>query len=115
VDTKEEADTVSDMAGEKKQRRKRRSFTDEFKVGAVRLVIEEGKSIPSVADDLDLTETALREWVKQAKADAGIGKPGALTSTERQELTNLRKQVRELEMERALLKKWVAYTAKGNG
>jgi len=43
----------------KKPRRPRREFTAEFKAGAVKLV-QEGKSIPQVAKDLDLTESALR-------------------------------------------------------
>jgi putative transposase len=82
---------------EKKQRRQRRSFSPEFKAGAVKLVLEEGKSVAEVARDLDLTETAFRKWVEQAKADRGQGKPGALTSEERAELSQLRKRVRQLE------------------
>lgn len=103
------------MDEEKKRRRPRRSYTDEFKAGAVALVVRDGKTVAQVARDLDLTVSALRNWVDQARADAGRGKPGALTTEERHELTRLGKQVRELEMERALLKKWVAYSAKGNG
>ena len=103
------------MGETRKPRRPRRSYTDEFKAGAVRLVTDEGKTVMQVARDLDLTPSALRLWVDQVRADMGKGKPGALTTAERQELARLRKQVRELEMERALLKKWVAYTAKGNG
>src|SRR5437879_3896919 len=44
----------------KRQKRPRRSFTDDFKAGAVRLVLDEGKTIPQVGRDLDLTESALR-------------------------------------------------------
>ena len=40
------------------------SSTDEFKASAVRLVLDEGKTVGAVARDLDLTETALREWVR---------------------------------------------------
>ena len=50
-------------------RRPRRRFDEDFKAQAVRLVLDEGKSVGSVARDLDLTETALREWVKRARAD----------------------------------------------
>jgi transposase-like protein len=50
-------------------------------------VLEGGRTIPQVARDLDLTESALRGWVDQARADGGTGKPGALTSSEREELT----------------------------
>ena len=74
--------------------RSRRSFTEEFKVGAVRLVLEEGKSVCAAARDLDLTESSLRNWVERARADAGKGKPGALTSAEREELSRLRKENR---------------------
>lgn len=46
-------------------RRARRAFTDEFRAGAVRLVLDEGKTIPQVARDLDLTQSALRTWVER--------------------------------------------------
>ena len=104
--------TVSIMAGESKPKRKRRSFTDEFRAGAVRLVQEGAKSLPQVARDLDLTESSLRTWVERARADKGEGKPGALTTAEREELAALRKKVRNLEMERDFLKKAAAFFAK---
>ena len=91
----------------KRQKRPRRSFTDEFKAGAVRLVLDEGKTIPQVARDLDLTQSALRTWVERARADRSKGKTG-LTSEERAELARLRKEVRELRMEREILKKAAA-------
>jgi transposase-like protein len=68
-------------------KRKRRKFTAQFKAEAVRLCQVGDRSVGQVARDLDLTETALREWVKIAEVDAGKGPPGALTSTEREELT----------------------------
>jgi len=92
-------------------RRKRRSFTPEEKADAVRMVREVG-SIGKVARDLDLTETCLREWVKQADIDAGKGPEGALTSEELQELRLLRRRVRILEMERDFAKKAAAFFAK---
>ena len=85
-------------------KRKRRAFTAEFKAEAVRLVRESGKSVPTVARELDLTETALRSWVRQAEVDAGRGAPGALTSEEREELGRLRRETRTLRMEREILK-----------
>jgi transposase len=93
-------------------KRKRRAFTTEFKVEAVRLVRESGKSVPTVARELDLTETALRSWVRQAEVDAGRGAPGALTSEEREELGRLRRETRTLRMEREILKKAAAFFAK---
>lgn len=94
------------------KKRQRRSFTDEFKAEAVRLVLEEGKTVAAVARDLDLTETAFRKWVEQARADKSKGKQGSVTSAEKEELAALRKKVRELTMERDILKKAAAFFAK---
>src|SRR4029450_10940910 len=104
---------MSTMA-DRKPKRARRSFTEEFKAGAVRLVLDEGKSVGAAARDLDLTESSLGNWVEQARADRGKGKPGVLTSSERDELGRLRKEVRELRMERDVLKKATALFAKGH-
>ena len=104
---------MSDMAEGKKQKRPRRQFTDEFKAGAVHLVLDEGKSVPQVARDLDLTESSVRNWVDRARADRTQGKTG-ITTAEREELAALRKKVRQLEMEREILKKAAALFAKEN-
>ena len=95
-------------------RRKRRKFTDEQKAEAVRLAREVG-SIGQVATDLDLTESALRSWVKQAEVDEGKGPEGALTTEELKELRQLRREVRTLRMERDFLKKAAAFFAKESG
>ena len=87
------------------RKRKRRTFTGEFKREAVRLCEVGERSIAQVAKDLDLTETALREWVKRAEIDAGKGPVGALTTEEREELTRLRRENKRLQMEREILKK----------
>ena len=93
-------------------KRKRRSFTKEFKAEAVRLCQLGDRTVRQVALDLDLTETALREWVKRAEVDAGEGPPGALTTAEREELTRLRRENKRLQMEREILKKAAAFFAK---
>ena len=76
-------------------------------VGAVRLVLDEGKTVGAVARELDLTPSALGNWVRQARADRSQGKTG-LTTEERTELARLRKENRELRMERDILKKVAA-------
>ncbi len=101
---------VSNME-QAKRKRARRSFTDEFKAGAVRLVLDEGKTVAQVARDLDLTASALGGWVNQARADRTDGKTG-LTTAEREELAQLRKENRTLRMERDFLKKAAAFFAK---
>jgi transposase len=93
-----------------KRRRARRQFDEEFKTQAVRLVLDDGKSIGSVARDLDLTESAPRNWVERARADRTHGKTG-LTTTEREELARLRKENRILREEREILKKAAAFFA----
>jgi transposase len=94
------------------EKRKRRRFTDEFKAKAVDLVASSGKSVAEVGRDLDLTVSSLRNWVKQAEIDDGRGPAGALTTAERQELGQLRKDVRVLKEEREILKKAAAFFAK---
>ena len=67
------------------EKRKRRSFSKEYKAEVVALIRKGGKSIGAVASDLDLSETAVRRWVSQAEIDSGGGPSGALTTAERVE------------------------------
>ena len=92
-------------------RRKRRTFTEEFKQQAARLVLEEGKTMAQVCRELDLVPTAFREWVERARADRSGGKTG-LTTAERDEVVRLRKALRIAEEERDILKKATAFFAK---
>lgn len=75
---------MEDMAS--RPRRARRVFTPEFKAEIVEVCRRGDRTIDQVAKDFDLTETAVRAWVKQADLDAGTRSDG-LTSAERQELT----------------------------
>ena len=93
-------------------RRARRVFSEEFRAGAVRLVLDEGKTAGAVARDLDLTQSALRSWVVRAQAERTKGKSGGLTTVEREELARLRKENRQLRLERDLMKKATAFFAK---
>jgi transposase len=94
------------------KRRKRRVYTPEFKAEAVRLVRSPGRNVAQVARELDLTETSLRSWVKQADIDENKDPQGSLTTEERSELTRLRRELRTVEQERDFLKKAAAYFAK---
>ena len=95
---------------EKKQRRARRQFTDEFKAEAVRLCRVGDRTIKEVAKGLDLTETALRDWVRRAEPE---GEPQvALKETEREELSRLRRENKRLQMEREILKKAATFFVK---
>ena len=93
-------------------KRRRRKFTNEFKAETVKLILESGKTVAKVARELDLTESSVRNWLKQAEIDSGEGPPGALTTEEREEFRRLQREVRELRMEREILKKATAFFAK---
>lgn len=89
--------------------RARRVFSEEFKVEAVNLAKASGQTVAQVARDLDVTDSVLRSWIHRGQ------QPGAgseLSSSERQELEQLRKENQVLRMERALLKKAAAFFAK---
>ena len=92
--------------------RKRRKFTPEFKAETVKLIRESNRSVGGICKELDLTETAVRRWLKQAEIDEGKGPSGALTTDELEELRRLRREVRELRQEREILKKATAFFAK---
>jgi transposase len=96
---------------ERKQPRQRRSFTPQFKAEIVELCQRGDRSIGRVARDFDLTETAVREWVRQAERDAGTG-DGGLSSAERQELAALRRENRQLREDLGVLKRATAFFAK---
>jgi transposase len=94
---------------ERKQPRARRSFTPAFKAEIVELCQCGDRSIGQVARDFDLTETAVREWVRQAERDAGTPGDGGLTSAERQELSALRRENRRLRQDVEILKRATAF------
>ena len=95
-----------------RERRKRGSFTPEYKRQVVELIRSSGRSIRQVAHELDLTENAVRVWGKQADIDDGKGPKGALTTEEREELRRLRQENSRLLEEREILKKATAFFAK---
>jgi transposase len=95
---------------ERKSPRPRRSFSPEFKAEVIALV-HHGRTVGNVAKELDLTETAVRVWGKQAELDAGTRSDG-LTTAERAELAQLRKELRETREERDILKRAVVFFAR---
>ena len=105
---------MAHMAEGTSKQRPRRSFTDEFKAGAVRLVLDEGKTVSQVGRDLDVAQSVIGNWVKQARADRSHGKTG-LTTEERAELARLRREVKDLRLQRDILKKAAAFFAKESG
>ena len=94
----------------KKRPRRRRSFTPEFKAEIVDACRRGDRSVGQVARDFDLTETAVRAWVKQADVDAG--RVDGLTTAEREELAQLRRENRRLREDVEILKRATAFFVK---
>ncbi len=90
--------------------RRRRAFTSEFKAEIVEQCLRGDRSVGQVSRDFDLTETAVREWVKQAQRDAG-GRLDGLMSEERDELAKLRRENRRLREDVDILKRATAFFA----
>lgn len=83
-----------------------------FRIEALELIRSSGKSIPVLARDLGVSDQTLRNWQRQAQVEAGQGRPGELTSAERDELRRLRREVKVLQQEREILRKAAAFFAK---
>ena len=92
------------------QRRRRRAFTPAFKGEVVELCRKGDRTIPEVARDLNLTESAVRRWVVQAEIDRGR-RPGP-TSSEQAELAQLRRENRQLREDLGIMKRAAAFFAK---
>ena len=102
---------MESMGSSGKKLRQRRSFTPEFKAEIVELCQRGDRSAGQVAGDFDLTETSVREWVKQAGCDAGTVSDGGLTTDARKELAQLRRENRRLREDVEILKRATAFFA----
>jgi len=92
---------------------KRAVYTDEFKFDAVRLVLDEGLTKAEVSRRLGVNQNSLGKWVKAYKQNGEVAFPGKGRQTpEQEELRRLREEVRELKMEREILKKATAFFAR---
>ena len=98
-----------ETVAKRKKPRARRSFTPEFKADIVEQCGKGDRSIAQVARDFDLTETAVREWCRQAEVDDGR-RPG-LVSAERDELAQLRRENRRLREDVEILRRATAFFA----
>lgn len=85
------------------------AYPPEFKAEAVRLVASSDRSLSRLAKDLGVADQTLRNWVQHAEIDDGVRE--ALTPNEREELHQLRREVRTLRQEREILKKAAAFFA----
>lgn len=92
--------------------RKRRTYTKEFKIEAVKLVTEEGYRLAEAAENLGIHANLLSTWKRKYGTEQGTTHNGDLNGEERKELRRLREENRRLRMERDILKKATVYFAK---
>jgi len=91
----------------------RRTFSREFKIEAVKLVTERGVSVPQACRDLELAESVLRRWMREAAMSPTSAFPGhGQQRTELAEIAALKKEVAKLKAERDILKKAAAFFAR---
>lgn len=90
----------------------RKEYTDQQKAEAVEIVVSTKQSVRQVARNLGIAESSLSRWVRESQGNSEAKSPGALSRDERQELVQLRRQVKQLEMERDFLKKAAAFFAR---
>ena len=95
---------------QRKKQRARRSYTPEFKAEIVARCRAGARTISQVARDFDLTESAVRHWVEQADIDDGH--KAGLTTDERKELVELRRENRQLKEDVGILKRATAFFVK---
>lgn len=93
-------------------KQKRRKFSKEYKADIVELVLSGRTTVPEICRKHDLCDSMVYGWVKQGKIDQGQGPAGGLTTAEKEELSVLRRENRELKRERDFLVSAAAYFAK---
>lgn len=92
--------------------RKRRSFTREFKLAAVKKVLEKGLSVTEVAQELGIRDTLIHNWRRAFEADGSLQCEILNSPSMDAELRRLREENRQLKIERDILKKATAFFAK---
>ena len=93
--------------------KKRKTFDDSYKLEIVKMIKDQGLTVPQVSRDQNIGETAVRRWVQQYEAEqlgqAGIGKP---LTAEQQRIRQLEQENRQLKMDNDILKKATAFFAR---
>ena len=91
---------------------KNNAYPREFRERAVELYRSGGVSMEALAKQLGVASTTIANWIRQARIDDGE-QPG-ISTADRDEMTQLRREIRRLEMENEILKRAAAYFAKEN-
>jgi len=90
--------------------KKRKHYSKQFKIDAVKLVTEQGYKVSEAARNLGLHHSSLKRWKKQLETNGNQAFPGkGHMTSEKEELYRLRKENKRLRMEREILKKATAF------
>lgn len=93
--------------------KERKQYSKEFKLDAISLVVDQGYSCKDAAASLEINQQMLGRWIKEARAEDGQAFRGnGKLTPDQQEIKKLKARVKELEMEREILKKATAFFAK---
>ena len=92
--------------------KRRREFNREYKLAAVKKVILQGMSYCEVARDLGIRDNLIRNWRKKFESDGTLATETQDSTSAEAELKRLRAEVRQLRVERDILKKATAFFAK---
>lgn len=92
---------------------KRKTYDKEFKISAVKMILEGGMSTARVSRDLGVNENSLHNWKKKYMEDRQNAFPGkGRMKPEDEEIRMLKKELSRVTMERDILKKAIAFFAK---
>jgi transposase len=97
-----------------KPKKPRRTHARRFKEEVVQLIRSGAKTVPEASRDLGVADSLIRTWLNQIGGVDGGDQPVALTASEKEELTHLRREVKTLRMEREILKRAATFFAKEN-
>ncbi|MDX2021137.1 MAG: transposase [Deltaproteobacteria bacterium] len=92
----------------------RRTHGRQFKAEVVQLIQSGAKTVPEASRELDVADSLIRKWLRQSGGAQGADTPVALTASEKEELSHLRREVKTLRMEREILKRAATFFAKEN-
>jgi transposase len=97
------------------KKRKRKNYTQEFKEEAVKLITEQGYSFAEAGRNLGVNPNLLSRWKRDIEGDSNRDLSPASAVSVQSELKRLRKENKQLRMEREILKKAAAFFAKESG
>jgi len=99
------------VSQKRKSRKPRRTFSREFKIEAMKLIIEQGVPVVQAARDLGVSATVLHGWKRKYLEDRTMGGGNGGPTSDQEEIRRLRRELAQVRLERDILKKAAVYLA----